>query len=809
MLSIHAMGQGASGYYLGLAGEDYYLEGGEPPGTWWGMEHGQVRAEDLVALMRGERANGVQLVRPSMHGHQPGWDLTFSAPKSVSVLWAMSPPDVRASIQLMQQEAVEAALRYLERFGARARRGHGGRRFEPVKLVAALFEHGTSRAQDPQLHTHALLMNVGRRADSSVGAIWSRGIYMHKMAAGALYRAELGRLLRERLGLQLERDESSFRVVGVSDAVLRTFSKRREAILEQLMRTGGEGAAASEFAALETRSSKDAVARAQLFERWAAEGEGLGFGSKQAAELLAAAAAREVWTECPGINSARMLYGLTFHEARFGQRDVVRRVAEELQCDGAGALDVLRESKRVLADAEVVAVSKDRGYPVYTTREMLTLEERVRHLQRELSGRSGHQIAAETAVKAAQRHPSLRDEQREAVVFLTSAPGSLQMLSGLAGTGKTYVQRVCREVWEEAGFRVVGAALSAKAAGELQDGSGIRSRTIASLLKAADVSRVLDARTVLVIDEASMVGTRQMERLLGHAAEAGAKVVLVGDPKQLLPIEAGEPFLEMLGRGEHPELRSITRQREPWMRQAVLDLAEGRVGEALGAFKDHGQLERHPNPRAAEAAIVQRWGECPVEPLVLASTRAEVSRLNAEVQRVREQRGELGHLVSAEPRLRVGDRVVFGRNDAFLGVRNGDVGVVAGSRRAGEPIDVRHGDRVVSVHSRDVSLGYVVTTHKAQGVTVETAVALIREASDIRMVYVQASRSRGRLTWRLPGHDGPDPSCHSKTAAARRAVSTSAMLGTVMCERHQATGGQPDNQLRPGRGKCHDATPFR
>jgi conjugative relaxase-like TrwC/TraI family protein len=747
VLSIHSMGQGASGYYLQLAREDYYLEGGEPPGTWWGwMPEGHVRAEDLVALMRGERADGVQLVRPSKHGHQAGWDLTFSAPKSVSVLWAMAAPAVRASIQLMQQEAVEVALRYLERFGARARRGHGGRRFEPVKLVAALFEHGTSRAQDPQLHTHALLMNVGRRVDGSVGAIWSRGIYMHKMAAGALYRAELGRLLRERLGLQLERDESSFRVAGVPESIVRVFSKRREAIVAELLRTGGEGAVASEFAALETRSRKDVVAREQLFDRWRAEGQELGFGPEHAAGLVAAGQERTGGGVRPPLNTQRMLYDLTFHEARFGQRDVVRKVAEELQCGDGGALEVLREAKRVLADAEVVAVSKDRGYPVYSTREMLALERRVRELQDELAARRGHEIGIARVGEVLGRHPTLRDEQRDAAVFLTAAPGSLQMLSGLAGTGKTYVQRVCREAWEGAGLRVVGAALSAKAAGELQDGSGIRSRTIASLLKAAEVTQVLDARTVLVIDEASMVGTRQMERLLGNAAEVGAKVVLVGDPRQLLPIEAGEPFLGMLERGEHRELRCITRQREQWMRQAVLDLAEGRVGEAMAAFEEHGQLQRFAKSRAAEAALVERWSEHRSEepPLVLASTRAEVARLNSEIQEWRGCRGELGEVVSEEPKLRVGDRVVFGRNDAFLGVRNGDVGVIEGrlAVRGDVCVLVRLGACAISVRSSELGLGYVVTAHKAQGATAEEALVSV-VSSDQRLCYVQASRSRG------------------------------------------------------------------
>lgn len=246
-----------------------------------------------------------------------------------------------------------------------------------------------------------------------------------------------------------------------------------------------------------------------------------------------------------------------------------------------------------------------------------------------------------------------------------------------------------------------------------------------------------------------MVGTRQMERLLGGAAEAGAKVVLVGDPRQLLPIEAGEPFLEMLGRGEHRELRCITRQREPWMRQAVLDLAEGRVGEAMAAFEERQQLKRFPNGRLAEAALVERWSEHQGQeyPLVLATTRAEVARLNAEIQRRREACGGLGQVVSEEPRLRAGDRVLFGRNDAFLGVRNGDVGVVEGrwASHNDQRIIVRVGDRVVAAAATSVDLGYVVTTHKAQGATVEAALALAPDRADARMLYVQSSRARRQV----------------------------------------------------------------
>jgi conjugative relaxase-like TrwC/TraI family protein len=219
MLSISPMsGAGQGDYYVELAREDYYLEGGEPPGQWLGEGarelglDGEVQKQELRNVLRGYSPGGeTQLVQNAgADNRQSGWDLTFSAPKSVSVAWSQSEGEMRKAFQEAHHKAVTKALSYVEDEAGFTRRGQGGVEREPAKLTVATFEHGTSRAQDPALHTHALIVNVGVREDGSTGSIESKPIYQQKMAAGAVYRAELAHQIENdsRLGLIAERKQS-------------------------------------------------------------------------------------------------------------------------------------------------------------------------------------------------------------------------------------------------------------------------------------------------------------------------------------------------------------------------------------------------------------------------------------------------------------------------------------------------------------------------------------------------------------------------------------------------------------------------
>src|SRR5512143_3429816 len=279
MLSIGAMGKAGSGagdYYVNLAREDYYTRGGEPAGWWRGIAAsalgltGIVERQDLRALLSGfHPTTGTALLQKAGPDHRAGWDLTFSAPKSVSVLWSQSDVTNRATIQAAQQAAVDRTLAFLQEHAAFTRRGRDGLAQEPVVgLVVATFEHSTSREQDPQLHTHCLVANVAPRQDGSWGSLESRHFYQWKMAAGAFYRAELAQQLSDRLHVSIERDERSFRLAGIPKEIELHFSKRRAQIREQLHHFAVNNAASAAVATLQSREQKEIISRPDLLAHW-------------------------------------------------------------------------------------------------------------------------------------------------------------------------------------------------------------------------------------------------------------------------------------------------------------------------------------------------------------------------------------------------------------------------------------------------------------------------------------------------------------------------------------------------------------
>ena len=246
---------------------------------------------------------------------------------------------------------------------------------------------------------------------------------------------------------------------------------------------------------------------------------------------------------------------------------------------------------------------------------------------------------------------------------------------------------VAREAWEAAGYEVRGVALSGIAAENLESGSGIASRTIASMEHGWGQGRdLLTARDVLVIDEAGMVGTRQLERVLSHAAEAGAKVVLVGDPQQLQAIEAGAAFRSIHERHGGAEIGEVRRQREDWQRDATRDLATGRTGDALDAYRSHGMVHAAQTREQARGDLIDRWDrDRQASPersrIILTHTNDEVRALNEAARERMRAAGDLGDDVRltverGERSFASGDRVMFLQNERGLGVKNGTLGTI-------------------------------------------------------------------------------------------------------------------------------------
>jgi conjugative relaxase-like TrwC/TraI family protein len=725
----------------------------------------QVSREHLRALLAGfsPRNPEIPLVQQQKNRkRQPGWDLCFSAPKSVSVLWSQADPETRSKIQQAQERAVRDALGYLEKTALVTRTGRGGQVHQRAEGgFFALFEHGTSRAHDPQLHTHVIAVNLCVGADGETRTIHSRDLYTHKMAAGALYRASLSQRLGEELGLKTYRPTDKVTVLGKTIKVPRAwyevrgvpqktcdrFSQRSAMIEELASLYGWSSPEVKAHMAEATREHKGHINREESFEIWAKQGETMGFGPRQAARVMARATpgkkvAPDQFQKASEAVLFRVKERLDHQAAYFSKQDVVRAVAEESQGRGIGAADVMRLSEGLVAELVEIDTG-DPLRPLYMTERMHTLEEDLLAEADELRDRHAHTVAGRHVERAIEKvekelqdvhgkEARLSKEQLQVLHHVVENPSALTLVQGLAGTGKTSVLKAARIAWEAAGYDVVGLAVSGKASLNLEQTTGIKSRSLYQTLKLVDrglweegkdaawrMSRVagynlktsikyprlsplkkkqinpdgperlkFTRRTIVVADEASMINSEDWKELQGHVKESGAKLVPVGDRHQVQSIGAGGPFSSLLDKHEHATLTTIQRQKHAWMREAIQSLAEGDVLHALSLYAEHDSFAIEKTKTAAIDALVRDWSMGHTrdlsETIVITSTNEESRAINTKIQTLR---GVMGHVGvggvknAAGDRLRAHDRVLFTKNDGQMGVCNGDLGTIINIER--------------------------------------------------------------------------------------------------------------------------------
>ena len=454
-------------------------------------------------------------------------------------------------------------------------------------------------------------------------------------------------------------------------------------------------------------------------------------------------------------NPAVALDAITHQQATFTPRDLAMFVHRH--SDGMEQFDLAMSAVR--GSSDLIALGKDgRGEERFTSRQMIDTEQRLGRASELLVERDRHQVddrGREGALaRAVERGLALSGEQRAAFEHVTDGPG-LSVVVGYAGTGKSAMLGVAREAWESAGYTVRGAALSGIAAEGLEQGSGIASRTIASLEHQWGQGReLLTSRDVLVIDEAGMVGTRQMERVLSHAADAGAKIVLVGDPQQLQAIEAGAAFRSIHERHGGVEISEVRRQHEGWQQDATRHLATGRTGLAIQAYGERGMVHVAETREAARGELIERWDrDRQASPrdtrIILTHTNDEVRELNEAARGRLRETSELGSDVSikadrGERQFASGDRIMFLRNERGLGVKNGTLGTV--ELISAQSMAVRTDDgRSVAFDTKNyahIDHGYAATIHKAQGMTVDRTHVLATPGMDSHGAYVGLSRHR-------------------------------------------------------------------
>ena len=454
-------------------------------------------------------------------------------------------------------------------------------------------------------------------------------------------------------------------------------------------------------------------------------------------------------------NPRLALDAITHGQATFTRRDFA--MFAHRHSDGLEQFEQVRAAVR--ASPDLVALGKDgSGEARFTSRQMIETEQRLELATDAMENRDRHAVPDRdrdiALARAAARGMILSSEQRSALEHVTAAK-DLGVVIGYAGTGKSAMLGVAREAWEGAGYTVHGVALSGIAAENLESGSGIASRTIASMEHQWDQGReLLDRNSVLVIDEAGMIGTRQMERVVAEAEKRGAKLVLVGDPEQLQAIEAGAAFRSTAERHGSVEITQIRRQREDWQRSATRELATGRTAEAIAAYDERGSVHAAGTREQARGELIDRWdrdraGAPDATRMILTHTNDEVRELNLAARdrlRASDQLGEdiAVHTERGGREFATGDRVMFLKNERQLGVKNGTLGALQSVTQSRMAVMLDDG-RSIAFDLKDynqIDHGYAATVHKAQGVTVDRVHVLATPRLDRHAAYVALSRHR-------------------------------------------------------------------
>jgi conjugative relaxase-like TrwC/TraI family protein len=817
-------GQGDPRYYIDTVAtgkDDYYTGHGEAHGQWTGIG---AKDKNLVGTVEDDAFLNL-LTEPTAKPKKVlAYDLTFSAPKSVSVIYGIGDRTISPVARQAHDDAVREAIGYLERHATWTRRGDAGkRRIRGEGLTVAAFRHRTSRAGDPQLHTHAVVAN-STVAEGRATALDGRALYAHARTAGFLYQAALRKNLTETLGVEWDPVHNGVaEISGIDEQVLKHFSRRSQEIAEQLARTGGRSRRAREVAALDTRRSKDYnVPTDRLREQWRARAAELGL-DRHALDLVLSrrAPGRPVPPDL-AVTAEGMAApgGVTESASTFDRRDVLRDWAEAHR-EGADIARLETLADRWLASPNAIQIERGGkrehlGGARHSTPEMLALEDRVLKDAARRQATGVAQLEASAIDDLLATRGGFAGEQATMARRLTTSGDGVQVIRAAAGTGKTRGLMVARDAWEAEGVRVFGCALAARAAVEMETLAGIDSTTIARMLVDIDQGNGLTRGSVLVVDEAGMVGSRTIDQLARHAADTESKLVLVGDDRQLPEIDAGGAFRRLAKELGAIELHQVHRQAEVWDRDALAQLRQGKVEAWSDAYRDHGRLVARPTSDELRETLVDDWWEAARRPnagdaIMVAHRRADVAELNALARERMHRDGRLGdeELTTGTRAFSVGDRVIARRNDRRADVVNGTRAEVVG-------VDLEH--RSVSLRAADgtareldssylddgwLDHAYALTAHAAQGATVDRSFVLGSDELYREWGYTALSRHRdqarfyvvspGSVERALPGLEA-DRDALSEDVVAMLTPSRRKELALDVLDR--AGGGATDRAVR-------------
>jgi conjugative relaxase-like TrwC/TraI family protein len=770
-------------YHIRETYGQYHLKNGENIGIYSGLGSamlglfGEIEEEPYLKLMEGLHPfTGRPLYQNNGKKHRPGFDLVFNAPKSVSVVWARAPKELRLAIEKAQHNAVQKALKFIEKHAAYTRRGKDGKTHEKVMgLVAALFQHSTSRLEDPHLHTHCVLMNIAPRLDQTYGSLESIYILKFQKAASLLYKSTLAEQLRE-LGFDTSIEGYSFSLNGVSKEICNHYSKRRMQILGALEAKGINSYRASNLAARMTRQKKKAINKEGLLATWKVEMNELGFTQEKLNLMLSGIHIHDELDFTHFALSQQFLSNfLTESVSIFSEVDVYNAAIYTSMRLALPAQSALKIAERFLSSSYVLELDTySKSERKFTTHEMRNLELQLIKNAQELKNRTFISGLSINNIIKAQTHIGLElsEEQQEAILGVLGN-SSFEILSGSAGSGKSTSMAILSSVYRSSNVNVWGATIAKSAAKNLEQETNVKSFTIAKLLLDLDNAwSKIRANDVVIIDESGQVGVRQMLKLQEHAIEKGFKLVLTGEDKQLDAIQHGG-VLRYLSRPEvigTTRIETIRRQNQEWDRTAVANFRDGKASESLKKYHHHNRLHFNKDIDSTYSALVADWNKYRQEnpnkkSMVLARTWNDVLELNSLMRSQLQSSGEVekqdleikGLVGSREINflLSVNDRVRFTRNDSNLGYTNGDIGtVIKVIKDSNDSVNIaikRDDGKLVTVtqsnYSNDkgqiyLAPAYAQTIYSSQGQTVDCAFVLHDQMINRANAYVALSRHK-------------------------------------------------------------------
>lgn len=796
----HTAGTGEpNGYFIGKAAAA--LRFGEAP----------VSKKALENMLRGKHpGSGDSLVRGAGEKHRAGYEVVLAPSKDVSVLWGLCDNKAeRRRIEKVLDEANKKAFERLEQEMYTRLGMNGTERQKAAGGVAACFRHGSSRKGDPHVHYHNLIANMVVCQDGTVRTLEDSRLFEVHDLMDAVFQREVARGLRD-LGYQLDEAKPAdggkpvLVVKGIPESIRTLFSKR-DADIEKVVKAEeakGKTITSKMHAAISrtTKEAKGSIDRDADFKDWKKQAKAAGYA------LNIKSLKSEQQPEPFAKTDKDIVNDLLRMQSVFSFDDLETAVAKVAMYDPTQDTnpDAIQERvRRILRSEELMPLQgRTDDETLWTTRERRAVENHAIAWAKETEADRTHarMVSVETfektlsdtkaSIKAAAGDNFKEtnwNRQEASVRHLVLESGQCCILKGVAGGGKSSTMKVAVDAFKASGLKVFGVATSNMAAKNLEAEAGAESCSIALMLTNIENGKSsLDSNSVLIVDEAGMVGSVAMSALMRECRSKGAKLILAGEKEQIQAVESGGLMARIEDGLEHiAELLDINRQRNDWHKQAVMDMRNGKADEALQAFEDNGLIVVRDDKEEVLKAAVDGWlaarndGIDESKLLMLAATRDEVSRLNTLTRRALQEEGvisKVNHAVTVrvnekdgvkskydireERQFAEGERIVFKKRYKELGVVNGTTGTIKELSKGINGVTsfvVELGDgKTVSFKSDKVDCidtSYACTTHAAQGRTVERSFFVASAGGgagggmlDRHLSYVAISRSKGDTT---------------------------------------------------------------